>query len=176
MTTPFPDPTKNVLEHVAAAVRRLDDVSALRDELSKERQDNSRREMDLRAQHTAQMAMAEARRIDALRELDRLETKSATEQARLVASTLQNTTEAMAQKLAAIAETIRKELDARVSAVERFQAAGSGRGSGMEKLWALIGGGITSCAGALERTCGGALNDNYDNQGCLERGRDRLVL
>ena len=146
-TSPIPsppiiDPTKNVLEHVAAAVRRLDDVAILREELSRERTENIRREMDLRAQHAIQMSTAEASRIDALREVDRLETKSATEQARQAAATLQNATEVMAQKLAAIAETIRKELDARVSAVERFQAAGSGRGVGMEKLWALIVGGI----------------------------------
>jgi len=141
-TSPVIDPTKNVLEHVAAAVRRLDDVAALREELSRERTENLRREMELRAQHAVQISTAEARRVDALRELDRLETRSQTEQARQVAATLQSATEVMAQKLAAIAETIRKELDARVGVVERYQAAGSGRGSGMEKLWALIGGGI----------------------------------
>lgn len=136
------DPTKNVLEHVASAVRRIDDVAVLREELSKERTDNVRREMDLRAQHAIQMATAEAGRINALRELDRRETQSATDQARQTAQILQNATEIMAQKLAAGAETIRKELDAKVSAIERFQAAGAGKGAGMDKLWALIVGGI----------------------------------
>jgi len=156
------DPSANVFAWVEVNVKRIDDLRAAQEAASIERRDNRRREMDLRAaferefavlraEHAAKTLEAEARRTDALRELDRAELRSATDRYQVAVEALSRETKAIAEALRASVEGTRKaladqydaknrETDARLSAVERFQAAGTGRGLGARELWALIGG------------------------------------
>jgi len=149
------DPSENVLALVKAAVKRIDD-------LADERQQAFRREFDIRAEHQRAMAAlraehaaenlkSEARRIDALRELDRVEVRTGTERHQAavdalakttatMADTLRSSAENMARNIAAQSEASRKEMDARLSALEKLQAAGSGKGAGLNAAWVYLGG------------------------------------
>jgi hypothetical protein len=168
---PAYDPSANVLDLVRAAVTRLDDLQESREKLAELRQEALRREMDLRAEHqkafailrgehSAENLRSEARRIDALRELDRLEVRTATERHQVavealarttatLADTLRTSAENMARSLAAQAEASKKETDARIeaskkeadariSAIERSLAAGTGKGEGSKSNLATI--------------------------------------
>jgi hypothetical protein len=168
---PVVDPSKNVLDLVRAEAQRQDSLRAAAELLARERQDFVRREMEirqaynqremevredfrkriavLRAEHWEKDLASEARRTDALRELDRSEVRTANDRHQAAVDTLAKTTAAMAEtlrtgaentakNLAAQAEVIRRELDARITAVERVQAAGAGRGEGSKSNLALI--------------------------------------
>lgn len=152
------DPSRNVLDLVDAAVRRLDDIGALRAQLSNEQAGSLRREMDLRDDFKRRFGEAEARRIDALRDLDRLEVKTANDRHQLAVDTLAKATTAMADTLRSGAETIartlaaqqetyRKEIELRLGAVEKWQAAGAGKGAGLNAAWIYLGGLVALLAG-----------------------------
>ena len=154
------DPTKNVLDLVAAESRRQDDLRHAQDILVKERHEAFRRELDIRtgqrreiadlhSAHAAENLRSEARRLDALRELDRVEARTANERHQAAVDTLAKATAAMAdtlrasnestaRSLAAAAEASKKEHDARISALERSQAAGSGKGAGLQAFWGYL--------------------------------------
>jgi len=168
---PVIDPSKNVLDLVRAEAHRQNDLRAAAEQLANERQGFIRREMEirqannqremeiredfrkriaeLRAEHQEKDLTSEARRTDALRELDRVEVRTANDRHQAAVDTLAKTTAAMAEtlrtsdentakNLAAQAEVIRHELDSRITAVERVQAAGAGRGEGSKSNLALI--------------------------------------
>jgi hypothetical protein len=168
---PVIDPSKNVLDLVRAEAQRQNDLRAASELLARERQDFVRREMEvrqdfvrremeiredfrkriavLRAEHQEKDLASEARRTDALRELDRSEVRTSNDRHQAAVDTLAKTTAAMAEtlrtsdentakNLAAQAEVIRRELDSRITAVERVQAAGAGRGEGSKSNLALI--------------------------------------
>jgi hypothetical protein len=132
---PVVDPTHNV-------IRRQDDLRAADEKLAVERQINFRREVDLREDFARRFKEAEAGRINALLDLIRLEIKTGRESAGAMAETLRSTVESTRLALAGQVESYRKEIDARLSAIERNQAAGTGKGAGMNALWGYLVAGV----------------------------------
>jgi hypothetical protein len=128
---PAVDPTLNV-------IRRQDDLRASDERLAQERQSNERRELDLRERFETRLGVAEAGRINALLDLIRLEMRTGRESAAAAAETLRNSVENTRQVLAGQVETGRKEIDSRLSAIERNQSAGSGKGAGITQGWAIL--------------------------------------
>lgn len=113
------DPTANVLEHVAAAVRRLDD-------LARQQADYIRREMDLRAQHQKELASAEKERLDAIRAIDaqsiNLASSAVTQVQAAMDSKINQLSERAQQQLATTATLLQD----RIGAVERQQYVNAG--------------------------------------------------
>ena len=106
---PLVDPTKNVLEHVAAAVQRQDDLR-----LAESR--HVREQSELRAQFQAELRAAETERINAIRAVD----VGAVNRAAEVASTQALT---LATQVATSAETLRTQVAAAASAANVALAA-----------------------------------------------------
>lgn len=146
-----PDPTKNVLDLVDAAVRRLDDIGSLRTQLATEQALYLRREMDLREKYELRLTQGEAQRINALRELDRLEVRTATDRHQLAVDTLAKATTAMAETLRTgtegLARTLATQLESKTTVIEQrlgsletSRAAGTGKGAGLNAAWVYLGG------------------------------------
>ena len=66
-----------------------------------------------------------------------------------MADTLRAGAESMAKTLAAAQEAFRKEMDARVSAVEKYQAAGTGKGAGLNAAWVILGSAVALLLGLV---------------------------
>lgn len=132
---PLVDPTENV-------VRRQNDLRAADEHLAQVRQENIRRELTLRETFERRLAEAEAGRLNALLELIRLEMKTGRESASAMAETLRVTVENTRLALAAQVENQRKEIDGRLSAIERNQSAGTGKGAGMNAFWGYLVAGV----------------------------------
>lgn len=121
------DPTENVLKLVEEAVKRLDDISALKF-------DSLKREMDLHKHYSKELREAESKRIDANRGFDMAAVGSANERASVQAGIL-------AKDLALGFETIRQSivtalspLGERLSLVEKFQHENQGKGAGINQF------------------------------------------
>lgn len=118
------DPTKNVLQLVEAAVKRLDDLREADTKHVKEL-------MQVRADHANELREAESKRLNAIREVDvnavAVATASANTQAAILAKQL-------------------TEMDAKVAArmalVEKAQYEAAGKIGGRRDTWAWIFGGI----------------------------------
>ena len=113
---PFIDPTKNVLDLVAAAIQRQDDLRRLE-------ADHLRQVIALRAEiaatkdmHSKELRAAEAARIDAIRTIDVGNVSRAAEVATTQAATL-------AAQVALSAETLRNQVAAAASAATVALAA-----------------------------------------------------
>ena len=154
------DPTKNVLDLVEAAVKRLDDMSALRERLTTEKVDGLRRALKdgervakLRARHQRELDKAESERLNAIRQVDREDVAKTTAATAALATTLAAQTTTLASTLrnqvdtvAAAAEvrfnSIGQDLTKRLSAVELALSEGKGRqivvDPQMEKLTTLV--------------------------------------
>lgn len=156
---PVIDPTANVLALVEAAVHRLDDL----------READSRRltELaDMRALHENQLsrlreklALAESRRIDAIRAVDVNAVAIASAEARQQASVLANEVTKSAETLRSLVATtdaaraasltaILQPLSDRVSLLEKSQYQIAGKTTGIGALW----GWIIGAAGAAAAT------------------------
>jgi hypothetical protein len=105
----MPDPTRNVLDLVEAAIKRQDDLRASESE-------SLRREAALRAEYDEKLRMAETARIDAIRAVDVGAVNRAAEVSSQVASTL-------AAAVAASAEALRDQVSAVASASDMRLAA-----------------------------------------------------
>lgn len=99
---PLPDPTRNVLDLVEAAIKRQDDLRALESAAL-------RREVELRAGYDARLRDAETARIDAIRAVDVGAVNRAAEVSNQQATTL-------AAQVAASAETLRTQVAAAATA------------------------------------------------------------
>jgi hypothetical protein len=99
------DPTKNVLDLVEAAVRRLDDLADLRDE-------HTREMTVLRDAHAVEIRKAESARIDAIRQIDVQAVQRASEVANIAATTL-------AAQVTTTAEAMRVQLTAALSPIQK---------------------------------------------------------
>jgi hypothetical protein len=138
---PTIDPTKNVLEHVAAAVRRLDDMRMAdhaflvarlsdADRLNDEKIEHARSIIRLRSEYTQLLREAEAQRLDANRQFDQLAVTKAADSANLAI-------QALAASQAATAESARNSLnqalqifDNRLAVIERAIYEGKGKDVG----------------------------------------------
>lgn len=127
----YADPTANVLALVDAAVRRLNDLHE-----AEMRRVNE--VMTLRADHSAQLAAAEAKRIDAIRAVDVAAVAVASERAAAQATVLANQVSTSAETLrslvAATATTVAQQLAAaltpiteRLASLEKNQYTDQGR-------------------------------------------------
>ena len=106
---PVVDPTQNVLDLVAAAIKRQDDL--------REAESRHVREIaNLRAEYIAELRQAEARRIDAIRAVD----VGAVQQAAQVSATQATT---LAAQVATSAETLRTQVQAAATAATVALAA-----------------------------------------------------
>lgn len=105
--SPVIDPTKNVLDLVAAAIQRQDN---LREAESR----HVREIIEIRAAHAEQMRVIEAARIDAIRSVDvgavQRATEVSTQQATTLASQVGLSAEAVRIGLAAALEPIQKDI------------------------------------------------------------------
>lgn len=136
------DPTENVKKMIADAVIRLDD---LRD--AEIRRVNE--QMELRAEYSVQLGVAEAKRIDAIRAVDVNAVSVANERATAQAAVLANQVSASAETLRSLvdatAATVAQQLAQvssgiadRLSALEKSQYENKGSSSGMRDIWGWI--------------------------------------
>jgi len=102
---PMPDPTRNVLDLVEAAVKRLDDLRASESAAL-------RREVELRAHYDEMLRQAETARINAIRAVDVGAVAQAAEVSNLQATTL-------AAQVAVSAETVRITLAAALDPIQK---------------------------------------------------------
>jgi hypothetical protein len=107
---PAIDPTKNVLDLVAAAIQRQDDLRSAESR-------HIRELLQVRAEHVAELRRAESARIDAIRAVDVAAVNRAAEVAAQQANTL-------AQQVAISADTLRNQVEsAEKSASNALRAA-----------------------------------------------------
>lgn len=113
------DPTSNVLEHVRLHTLRQDD-------LRKAFEEYVRREMNLRADHSRQLASAEKERLDAIRAID-------AQSINLASSSVASVQQAMDAKINLVAERAQQQLQGtttllqeRLLSIERNQYTGQG--------------------------------------------------
>lgn len=136
------DPTANVQKLVEAAIKRLDDLRiADARRLEDLQSSNDRRVSEiaaLRADFAEKLAIAEAKRIDAIRAIDvnavSIATERATQQANVLAAqvtqsaeTLRNLVASSAQTLAAQQDVVAKQFEARLSQLEKSQYTNQGQ-------------------------------------------------
>lgn len=142
---PVVDPTKNVLDLVTAAVTRLDDMTALRAELSNEKARSLRREAKwqakvgaLRANHQTALDALEAKRLDAIRQVDQLAVKTEADRsaaaitalatsAATTAETLRNAVNTSATNLATQLTNTVNSITERIASLEKLSYTGQGR-------------------------------------------------
>ena len=155
------DPTMNTHGIVQAAVRRLNDIGGLQFGRLQDQIDAERRrideQMELRADYAGQLALAEAKRIDAIRSVDVNAVSVANDRATAQAAVLANQVSASAETLralvAATAATVAQQLAQvsagiadRLSALEKSQYENKGAGSGMRDMTGWIFGGFSGAA------------------------------
>lgn len=111
------DPTKNVLDLVNAAVKRLDDLAALDKELHDVRIADLKELGALRAQHETELRKSEAARLDAIRQVD---LENVTKTANTLAKQVTDTANAAEARFSAFqAETNKRLSQLELSASER---------------------------------------------------------
>jgi hypothetical protein len=146
---PYYDPSRNVLGLVEAAVRRLDDLSALTTRHLNEMHAADVRRIDeiaaLRADYDQRLRDAEAGRLDAIRRVDvervTVDRERAAAQADVLAQQVAASAEALRSLVAQTATTIAAQLTQttaqltdRLSALEKSQYEQKGRGIGVREL------------------------------------------
>lgn len=156
MTTDKPDPTLNVKEQLAAAIKRVEDIGDMRERLLaaellavKLEAQHVKEIGELRASHNREQQEAEKNRLDALRQVDVLARETTAAQALAAIRTLESTTTSIRDTLradvastaatiaASTAETWAR-VETRLASLERSSYEGQGRKTladpAMEKL------------------------------------------
>lgn len=114
---PVVDPTKNVLELVAAANQRQDDLRQATKELSDAKLAHQKEISDLRAKHYTELRIEEKERLNSIRQVDREDVNKAATSAQTAITTL-------AQQAATTAETLRTQVATTAQAqLTTFQTA-----------------------------------------------------
>lgn len=132
------DPTKNVLQLVEAAVKRLDDLRELSAQLLKAQLDHIDEVVKIRAEHAKEVRMLESDRLDKIRQVDVLAGTTAADRAQVAITTLAGVTTANAETLRAMvadtATTIAAQtaqanaaLTERIASLEKSSYVGAGR-------------------------------------------------
>jgi hypothetical protein len=134
---PVIDPTKNVLDLVEAAVKRLDDMTALRGDLVDEKIKRLEREQallvtmaDLRAEHQRDLDALESKRLDAMRQVDQLAVKTEADRASSAITALANAAATTAETLRSAVNTSATNL---ATALDRTVASITERIAALEK-------------------------------------------
>ena len=151
------DPTDNVRELLVLNTERSDSLRAAEQLRVSELMDAERRrvneQMDLRAEYDAKLAVAEAKRIDAIRAVDVNAVSVANERATAQAAVLANQVAASAETLRALVAataatqatqlaTLTSQLTDRLASLEKSQYENKGSGSGMRDMYAWIVAGV----------------------------------
>ena len=143
---PAIDPTKNVLEHVAAAVKRMDDL--------REAESHTINQLlVLNTQHIRDLMEAESKRIDAIRSVDTgaitMANEKAVQQAEVLAKQVSESAENLRtlvsstiQSEAAQRLQITTQLADRISLLEKSKYEVQGTGTGRKEMWGWITAGI----------------------------------
>jgi len=142
---PVIDPTKNVLDLVEAAVKRLDDMTILRGQLVEEKILRLEREQallvtmaTLRAEHQKDLDTLEAKRLDAVRSVDQLAVKTEADRSAAAITALANAAATTAETLRSAVNTSATNLATqltntvnaiteRIAALEKSSYTGQGK-------------------------------------------------
>jgi hypothetical protein len=135
---PVIDPTQNVLDLVAAAIRRIDDVATLQAKLGDEKIQHTEVIALLRAQHQVALDAQESKRLDSVRQIDQLAIKTESDRASLAITALATTAAVTAETLRSAVNTsatnLATQLDRTVTAInERIAALEKSSYTGMGK-------------------------------------------
>jgi hypothetical protein len=144
MTTPNPviDPTKNVQDLNEASNLRQDDLRAASDRFNAAQIENLKELVALRAIYEEKLTIAEAKRIDAIRSVDVNAVAIASEKAAAAAAVLANSVNSSAKNLEEQLKQYVGQINTRLSAVEKSQYEGQGRGGGIKDFLGWIVAGI----------------------------------
>jgi F0F1-type ATP synthase membrane subunit b/b' len=128
---PVIDPTANVLILVDAAVKRLDDLRAAEnrriEELLALETLRTKEVAQLHASYTEKLALAESKRIDAIRSVDVAAVAIASDKAAQQATVLARAVETSAENLRTNLTTLSNELIKRISTLEQSSYTGAGK-------------------------------------------------
>ena len=132
------DPTQNVLNLVEAAILRQDNLREYAEKLADAKADFTNKIAELRAIHQRELDVAEAQRLDAIRQVDREDVTKTAVQAltaiQALAATTTTTAETLRTQVATTAQaaqnqlaTITNEINKRLSALEQTSFEGKGK-------------------------------------------------
>jgi len=151
------DPTNNVRELLAISTERSDSLRAAEqqrvDQLMASEQKRVDEQLSLRAEYDAKLALAESKRIDAIRSVDVAAVAIANERAAAQAIVLANQVSVSAETLRSLVAataatqasqlaTLTNQLTDRLASLEKSQYESKGSGSGMKDMGAWIFSGV----------------------------------
>lgn len=140
----FTDPTKNVLQLVNAAVKRLDDLGSAEREKNKEIIALNKEILNLHVVYGEKLSVAESKRIDAIRAVDvgavAIASERATQQATVLANQVAASAETLRTLVATTAGTVAAQLQSvsnqladRIALLEKSQYETKGSGQGRKE-------------------------------------------
>lgn len=132
------DPTKNVLDHVAAAIRRIDDLLIAQGDLVNAKLAHQSEVVSLRAAHNAEIGrlraehdkelrLAESGRLDAIRQVDVLGVQTLAQTTKDTAEAIRLTVEARAETIASQTSSLMGAINDRLAILEQSRAEGRGK-------------------------------------------------
>ena len=128
---PTVDPTKNVLDHVAAAIRRIDDLLDARlahhSEVVSLRAAHNAEIGRLRADHARELRLAESGRLDAIRQVDVLAVQTLAQATKDTAEALRVMVDSSAKSIAAQTSSAMATVNDRLTLLERSSYEGKGK-------------------------------------------------
>lgn len=124
---PVIDPTKNVLDLVAASERRMDDLAVAAEKLSSVKHEHARELIKLNALHSKELREAETKRLDAIRAVDVAAASVIANQVSTSAEALRSLVSTTATTLAAQTTSSFTQLSDRIAQLERTSYEGSGK-------------------------------------------------
>lgn len=150
---PTVDPTKNVLDHVAAAIRRIDDLLdshnnivnaklAHQSEVVSLRAAHNAEIGRLRAEHASELRLAESGRLDAIRQVDVLAVQTLAQSSKDTAAALGIMVDSTAKAIAAQTTASMATINDRLTILERSSYEGKGRGGGLQAGWGYLVAGV----------------------------------
>jgi type II secretory pathway component GspD/PulD (secretin) len=146
---PVIDPTRNVLDKVEDAVKRLDDLREAAERLSNVKHAHIKEVAELRAAHARELNEAETKRIDAIRTVDVNAVAIAAERTAQAANVLATQVSQSAETLRALVATTAAasqqqgtatfgQLSDRITLLERTSYEGSGKSAGVGLSFAAL--------------------------------------
>jgi hypothetical protein len=126
---PVVDPTENVIALSVASNIRQDDLRNSSDRFNLAQIENVKELAELRSIYEEKLTIAEAKRIDAIRSVDVNAVAIASEKAAAAAAVLANSVNSSAKNLEEQLKQYVGQINTRLSAVEKSQYEGQGKGS-----------------------------------------------
>lgn len=150
---PTVDPTKNVLDHVAAAIHRIDDLLdaqgnlvdaklAHQSEVVSLRAAHNAEIGRLRAEHASELRLAESGRLDAIRQVDVLAVQTLAQASKDTAEALRVMVDSTAKAIATQTSAAMSTINDRLTLLERLSYEGKGRGGGLQAGWGYLVAGV----------------------------------